>query len=426
VLSETLTYAFLLVPATVPDVTLVDEAMRIGYNWKFGPFELIDKLGSEWMAKRLKAEGRPVPAFLEKAAGKSFYRTQGGKLEYLTLEGDYAALKRPEGVLLLADVKRAGKPVEENASASLWDIGDGVLCLEFHTKANALDAAIFAMMRRATEIVGDGRGAWKGLVIHSESGAFSAGANLGVFAEQIKAGAFDKMEELLKEGQAAHHALRFAPFPTVAAPMGVAVGGGCEVLLHCSSIQAYAECAPGLVEANVGLLPGWGGVTQLLARATAALQAGTESPTMAVFKIVLSAKTASAAPEARDLFILRPTDGISMNKDRVLFDAKRKLLDLARDYHAPAPTRYALPGPTGRAALELEIESAAAKMSPHDVTIAKTLADLLCGTHSGADALASEEEMMESERKAFLTLARTPETLARIEHMLAKGKPLKN
>jgi 3-hydroxyacyl-CoA dehydrogenase len=428
VLSETLSYVFLLIPATVPDLTSVDEAMQLGYNWSLGPFELIDKLGADWMAKRLHAEGRLVSAFLQKAAGKTFYRLDGGKRAFLTLEETYAPIKRADGVLLLADIKRANRAVAENPSASLWDIGDGVLCLEVHTKMNVLDSAVLTMIHRALALIGDGRGSWKGLVIHNDAGNFSAGANLSLFADMIKAGAWDKLEAFLKEGQAAFRALRFAPFPSVAAPTGFALGGGCEMLLHCSALQAHAECFPGLVETGVGLIPGWGGCAQLLGRAAAALKGADGSPVTSVFRIVWQAKRAKSAAEARDLYILRPTDGITMNKDRLLFDAKQRVLDLARDYHAPEPLSFSLPGASGRAALDLEIESAKqqGKMGPHDLTIGKALAELLCGDQTGGDPASTEESLMAAERKAFMNLARTPETLARIQHMLATGKALRN
>ncbi len=426
VLSETVLYAFLLVPATVESVVEVDEAMRLGYNWKFGPFELIDKIGADWAVARLREEGRDVPPLLAMAAERGgFYKVQDGQLMFLGLEGAYHGVKRAPGVLLLEDIKRAHAPVEENPSAALWDVGDGVLCLEFRSKMNALDANIFDMMQRAVTLIGDGRGAWKGLVIYNESGNFSAGANLAFIRASIEAKAWAAIEEFIAKGQAAHHALRFAPFPTVAAPMGVALGGGCEVLLHASAIQAYCECAPGLVEANVGLVPGWGGCTQTLARA---LAAGGESPVTRAFDAIRMAKQAGTAAEARDLGILRPTDGISMNKDRLLFDAKARVLDLAKEYHAPAPAEIVLPGPAGRAALDLVLESARqqGKLTPHDEVIAKALMTILCGDEGGLSGAVSEEKLMETERRAFLFLCQTPETLARIAAMLDTGKPLRN
>lgn len=423
VLAETLSYAFLLVPATVPDVTLVDDGMKMGYNWSMGPFELIDKLGADWFAAKLRSEGRPVPALLEKASGRSFYRIDGGKKEFLQLDGSYAPIKRAEGILLLSDIKLAGKPVEKNGSAALWDIGDKVLCLEFTSKAGAIDADILAMIRKAIEMIGDGKGAWKGLVVGHDGGNFSAGANIAGFRDNIKAGTFDAIAETIADGQRTYSALRFAPFPAVAAPCGYALGGGCEITLHCAAVQAFCELTIGLVEVGVGLIPGWGGCTQMLGRSFAT--SGDVPPVSRVFSKIMTATTSKSAANAKELGFLRPTDGITMNRERLLFDAKRKVLALAEaGYSAPKPWEVTLPGPSGKSALEVELETT--KPSPHDATIGKMLAAVLCGEDGGLAGAVSEQQLMDAERALFVKLCRTPESLARIEHMLLKGKPLKN
>jgi len=424
VLSETLCYAFNLVPATVPDVTFVDEGMRLGYNWKFGPFELMDKLGADWMIARLKSEGRPIPDLMQKASGKSFYRVDGGRAEFLQIDGSFAPIKRAAGVMVLGDVKRASKPVEKNGSAALWDIGDGVLCLEFTSKANALDGDIFSMIHRAIALIGDGSGAWKGLVVYNEADNFSAGANLGYIRDSIKAGNFDAVDAFIKQGQTAYNALRFAAFPSVAAPAGAAMGGGCEVTLHCSAVQAYCELNIGLVETGVGLIPGWGGCTQMLGRFFATPSADGAPAVNRVFEMIAGAKSSKSGADAMAMGFLRPTDRISMNRDRLLFDAKARVLELAKGYEPPKPCLIDLPGPSGKSALELVLE--AGKASAHDMTIGKILADVLCGVEGGMSGPATEQQLMDAERSAFVKLAKTPETLARIEHMLEKGKPLKN
>ncbi|MDD5586929.1 MAG: 3-hydroxyacyl-CoA dehydrogenase NAD-binding domain-containing protein [Alphaproteobacteria bacterium] len=428
VLSETLSYAFQLVPATVADITAVDEAMRLGYNWQWGPFELIDQLGAGWMMQRLIKENRPVPELLRKAADKSFYRAEG-KLEFLALEGSYEPVKRPQGVLLLSDVKLAGKPMLSNASAAVWNIGDGVLCFEFTSKANAIDADILTLLDKTRNVIGDGRGAFKGLVIYNEGTNFSVGANIGFFLDCIKNAKWAAIEGIIKQGQAAYHALRFAPFPVVAAPMGMALGGGCEITLHCAAVQAYTEAYLGLVEANVGLIPGWGGCTQMLGRAYDARdRSGNTKPAVnQAFETISAAKVSKTAADAMDLQYLRPTDGITINKDRLLYDAKDKVLHLARDYHPPEVWQFHLPGAAGRSALDLVIETArqGGKVSPHDETIWKALGAVLCGGDNPAGPL-GEEQLMELECREFMRLIRTPESAARIEHMLNTGKPLKN
>ncbi|HBM91411.1 MAG TPA: 3-hydroxyacyl-CoA dehydrogenase [Rhodospirillaceae bacterium] len=424
VVSETLSYAFVLVPDTVADVTLVDDGMKMGYNWKFGPFELLDKVGADWFMEKLKSESREVPALLEKAAGKSFYRIDGGKRQFLQLDGTYADVPRAEGVLLLSDIKIGSQPVEKSASASLWDIGDGVLCLSFNTKAHIVDDGVLDMLNKTRELIGDGNGKWKGLVIHNE-GIFSAGANLASFRDSIKAGKFDEIDAYIKKGQDTYSKLRFAPFPSVAATSGSALGGGCELTLHCSAVQSYCEFAIGLVELGVGLIPGWGGCTQMLGRAAEAAKGcgcGCDDapPVNKVFELISTMRVSSSAADAMALGFLRKSDGISMNSDRLLFDGKKKVLELAQGYTPPASRTVDLPGPAGKAALELILE--AAKPSPHDTTIGTMFARVLCAEENGV----SEQKLMDIERELFVDLAKMPETLARIEHMLAKGKVLKN
>jgi len=428
VVSETLSYAFQLVPATVPDIAAVDEAMRLGYNWQYGPFELLDKLGASWMMNRLLKENRPIPELLRQASDKKFYRVEGGKLQCLTVDGSCQNISCAPGVVVLSDIKRACKPVLSNASASLWDIGDGVLCLEFTSAKNRIDGDIIVMLDRVRGLFGDGRSALKGLVIHNEGPNFSTGANLDFFMESIKANKFAAIEAFVKQGQAAYHALRFAPFPSVAAPMGLNLGVGCEMTLHCSAVQACAETDMGLVGVNVGLIPGMGGCAQILGRAfDLQKRLNTAKPAInQAFETISTASLSGTAAVAKDKQYLRPSDGITINKDRLLYDAKQKVLELAKGYRAPDPWQFSLPGPTGRAALDLVIESAkqAGKASPHDLIIWKALATVLCGGEDKGPL--TEKQIMDLEYREFMRLIRMPETAARIEHMLKTNKPLKN
>jgi 3-hydroxyacyl-CoA dehydrogenase len=430
VVSETLSYAFNLIPSTVPDITAIDEGMKKGFNWNLGPFELIDKVGAGWMMERLLKDNKPVPELLRQASDTSFYRTEGGKLQYLAIDGSYRNVKRAPGVLALADIKRANKPVLVNPSAAVWDIGDGVLCLEFTSKANAIDSDILAMLDKVREVIGDGRGALKGLVIYNEGDYFSVGANLNVFMNHIKAGKFADIEIFIRQGQAAYHALRAAKFPSVAAIIGMALGGGCEIALHGSTVQAHAEASLGLVCPKVGVIPGWGGCTQMLGRAFEAQKrfGGAKPAVNQAFETISSAQVSKSAAQARDMQFLRPADAITMNKDRLLFDAKQKVLELSKDYHPPEPWQFSLPGASGRSALDLVIEAAkqAGQASPHDVTVWKALAMVLCGGEGVPNGPITELQLMELECREFMRLIRTPETAARIEHMLKTGKPLRN
>jgi 3-hydroxyacyl-CoA dehydrogenase len=430
VLSQGLGYAAALVPQIADDIVAVDTAMRLGFNWQMGPFELIDRLGADWFMERLKADNKSVPLMLKQALGRSFYRVQEGRLEYLTTDGSYKIVERPAGVLLLEDIKRANKPVAKNGSASLWDIGDGVLCLEFHTKMNAIDTDTFAMIRKAIVTIGDGRGAWKGLVIGNEADNFSAGVNLALALFAINIAMYSAVEDIVKQGQETYQALRFAPFPSVAAPSGLALGGGCEITLSCSAVQAHAETYIGLVEAGVGVIPGWGGCAHMLGRAFAAKKrfGGPIPPISHVFETISMARVAKSSFEAQDIGYMRPTDGITMNRDRLLFDAKQRVLELAKDYHPPEPWILNLPGPTGRAALNLAIEGfrMLGKALPHDVTVSKSLASVLCGGDHDLTSPLTEAQILELERREFMKLIHTPETQARIEHTLKTGKPLRN
>ncbi len=430
VLSQALSYAAALVPQIADDIVAVDAGMQLGFNWKFGPFELIDKLGAGWFAERLKADGKPVPPFLQKAADKSFYRVENGKLEYLTVDGAYNPVQRSVGVLLLSDIKRASKPVTKNGSASLWDIGEGVLCLEFHTKMNAIDPDVLGMIKKAVSIIGDGKGQWKGLVVYNEGENFSVGVNLALAMFALNIAMYPAIEDLVKQGQDSYHMLRFAPFPSVAAPSGMALGGGCEITLNCSAVQAHAETYIGLVEVGVGLIPGWGGCAQMLGRAFSAKKrfGGPIPPISHVFETLSVAKVAKSAFDAQELQYMRQTDGITMNRDRLLYDARQRVLELAKDYKPPEPWVMNLPGPTGRAALGLAVESfrLIGKALPHDVTVSKALAAVLCGGEHDLTTQTTEEQILALERREFMKLIYMPETVARIEHMLKTGKPLRN
>jgi len=432
VLSQALTYAADLVPTIADTVVEVDEAMRLGYNWKFGPFEMIDQLGTGWFAEKLAAEGKRVPELLKTAAGRSFYRVENGKLQFLGTDGEYRDVKRPDGVLLLSDIKRASKPVTKNGSAALWDIGDGVLCLEFTGKMNALDADVMAMIRKAIDLIGDGsKGPYKALVVHNEASNFSVGANLGLALFALNIGMWPQVEQSIADGQMTYKALKYAPFPTVAAPSGMALGGGCEILLHASAVQAHAESYIGLVEVGVGLLPGWGGCKEMVLRHTANKKrpGGPMPPLAAAFEAISTAKVAKSAFEAKEMLFLKPTDGITFNKDRLLADAKAKALELAKDYKAPEPvTEIRLPGPTARAALELAVEGFAlqGKATPHDQVVGRHVAMVLSGGDTDITKPMTEDDLLALERKHFLALVKTPATIDRIEHMLETGKPLRN
>jgi len=426
VMSQTLAYAATVAPEIADDIQAVDEAMRLGYAWEQGPFEILDRIGPAWFADRLAAEGRPVPELLKKVGQGTFYRVEGGRLQQFTATG-YRDVVRPPGVVLLADIKRAAKPLARNGSASLWEVGDGVVCLEFHSRMNALDTDTIAMTRKAIEII---PGHYKGLVIYNEGQNFSVGANIGLVAFAANVGVWTELDAMVKAGQDTLRDLKRAPFPVVAAPSGMALGGGCEFLLHADAIQAHAETYAGLVEVGVGLIPGWGGCKETLWRWINAkgVPRGPIPAMAQAFEHIAMAKVSKSAMQARDMNILRPGDGVTMNRDRLLADARAKVLDLAKGYVPPGEPLFALPGKTGYLALYMAVEvmRLAGKITPHDLVVAKTLARVVSGADTDMTAVLRESELLDIERAGFMKLVREKATMARLEHMLETGRPLRN
>ncbi|MBW6533114.1 enoyl-CoA hydratase/isomerase family protein [Sphingomonas sp. RRHST34] len=427
ILGQVLSYAAMLVGEAADDVVAIDDAMKLGYNWKFGPFELIDRLGPGKLAERLRAEGRAVPAILETAGERSFYRVEGGVRQFLGRDGAYHNVPRAEGVLLLEDVKRRSAPVATSASAALWDVGDGVLCLEFTAKMNALDGEVAALIEQAVALV---PGRFKALVIYNEGSNFSAGANLGLALFAVKAGAWGEVEKLVAAGQRAFKALKYAPFPVVSAPSGLALGGGCEVLLHSDAVQAHAESYVGLVECGVGLVPGWGGHGELLDRLAKlpTMPKGPMPAVMKAFELISTAQVSKSAAQAKEMGFLRASDGVTMNRDRLLADAKARALALVDGYQPPEPPVYRLPGESGRVGIAGAVADFHRKRvaTDYDVVVAGRLAEVLTGGEADLVDVVSEEQLLALERAAFLESARDERTHARVESMLMTGKPLRN
>jgi 3-hydroxyacyl-CoA dehydrogenase len=429
VMGRTLAYAAALLPAIADRPETVDEAMRAGYGWKYGPFELIDRLGAGWLAAYLAAHGMAVPGYLALAAEKgAIYTVQDACRASLTADGALTPVPHKEGVLSLADLALAGPPVVQWESARLWDLGDGVACLDITTKMRTFSPPLLDAIGAALAYCAQH---FSALVIGGDSAPFSAGADLRIFIEALGAGGPDALERFVETGQATFQAVKYAPFPVVAAASGIALGGGCELLLHCDSIQAHAELAMGLVETKVGLIPGWGGCKEMLARySTAPGQIrGPVAPAIAAFDLIASARVSANAHDARKLRFLRPVDGITMNIEHLLADAKARALDLAAGYVPPEPPVAAPAGPSGASAIGnlTDSEQLAGRISAHDAVIRRALAMVLTGGAS-ADPLRPmmEADISHLERQAFVALGATPQTVERINHMLATGRPLAN
>lgn len=427
VMAETLSYAAGLVGEASDDILAIDEAMRLGYNWKWGPFELIDRIGGAWFVEKLAAAGYTLPPLLAGLGARTFYRIEDGRRQALTPSGTYAPVVRPEGVLWLEDIKLATSPLMKNASASLWDIGEGVACLEFTSKGNAMDGEIMALLDKAIDLV---ERKYKALVIYNEGPNFSVGANLGLALFAANIAAWGEIEKLVEAGQKTYRRLKYAPFPVVSAPSGMALGGGCEILLHSDAIQAHAESYIGLVECGVGLVPAWGGCKEMLGRwqSSGTLPKGPMPAPAKVFETVSTATVAKSAEEARDLMFLRPGDGITMNRYRLLADARAKALALAESYAPPKPFEVVLPGPSGKVAMQMAAEGFARRgiATRHDLVVAGALAEVLSGGDTDIVDTIGEDRILELEHESFMRLVRTNATLARFESVLETGKPVRN
>ncbi len=423
--ADTFCYAASLIPEIADDIATVDRAMRLGYNWRYGPFELLDRLGVRWFIERLQQQQEQIPALL--ADGEALYRVEKGKQHFLDAKGRYHPLQRAAGVMLLEDIKIQTTPILHNASASLWDIGDGVVCFEMHSKMNTLDPDNLGLLQQSIDKVTH---EYRAMVIYNEADNFSAGANLTLLAPAIQAEDWDTVKAIIHLGQNSYRMLKYAPFPVVGAPTGLALGGGCEILLHCDAIQAHAELYMGLVEVGVGLVPAWGGCKELLRRwmSHPKIAKGPIPPIAKTFELIGMAKVSQSAQEARDFLFLAETDGITMNRDRLLSDAKSRAIELAEQYQPPESPVFYLPGKSGWAAFDIALHNMylSGQATAYDVVIGRHLATVLSGGDTDIIQPLSEQELLDLELEAFLALLKNSQTLARLAHMLKTGKPLKN
>tara|TARA_A100001015_G_C15041304_1_gene739837 strand:- start:1459 stop:3849 length:2391 start_codon:yes stop_codon:yes gene_type:complete len=450
VLRDTLHYAASLVPEIADDIRSVDAAMRMGYNWKYGPFELIDRLGDnnvsgpKWFADALRKEGLDVPDIIQKAGDRPFYEEQNDTAHFLNVNGEYEPVPFNADSFMLSEVKT--KLITKNASASLWDIGDGIACLEFTSKMNSQDPTSLDMIAKATEIVAKD---FKGLVIANDGDNFCVGANIGVLLFAANLAAWKTIEGIIKQGQDAMMGLKYAPFPVVGAPTGMALGGGCEILLHCDAVQAHIETYTGLVEVGVGLIPGWGGCKEMIYRqlearrksdAIAAKMGGffsfispvktlnTMPAVSKAFEYIATATVSKSAEYAKSMLILNDKSRITMNRTRLLADAKATCLELSEDYQAPETYSITLPGSTARTGLKMAINSfvKSGKATPHDAVISQHVAEVLSGGDTDITEEITEQQLLDLERAVFMKMVRHPDSLDRIEHMLKTNKPLRN
>jgi 3-hydroxyacyl-CoA dehydrogenase len=426
VMSDALHYAASLVPEITDEIIYVDRAIRLGFNWKLGPFEMMDKMGPAWVAEKMKASGKDIPKLLQQVGDGTFYKVLEGKRNYLTTTGSYKPIERPEGVLKLKDIKDASQPIIKNESACLWDLGDGVACFEFTTKQNTFDLGVMDMINKSIDVV---QSQYKALVFFNETDNFSLGANLHAFMAAASGPDPEQASmEIMESGQLAYKKLKFAPFPAVGAPVGMTLGGGCELNLHCDAIVAHAELYMGLVEMGVGIIPGWGGCKEMLLRAEESAMGGALIGFRHVFETIGTARVSTSAFDAQRLMFLRKTDTIVMNRDRVLFEAKKRALSLVAGYKPPEEKRIKLPGRAGLTVVKMALSGlkAAGKMTAYDMVVAEKLGYILTGGPTDILHKVSEQQLFDLELQTNKELSQNQGTRDRIMHFVTTGKPLRN
>ena len=437
--ADNLIYAANRIPEISESIVEIDNAMKWGFNFEMGPFETWDALGVARSAARMEKEGFTVPACVKEMLAdghSSFYKMEAGQRFYFDFaSGQYRKIKVSDTIVSLATLKAADKVVDSCPSASLVDLGDGVYCFEFHTKMNALNGEIIDFMDKALEYV-DENGV--GLVIGNQAGgmpgAFSAGADLKYVRDLVGAGKFDDVDAFLARAQAGIQRARYSSFPVVAAPYGLTLGGGCEVCLGADRIVAHAELYMGLVEIGVGLLPGGGGCMNLWKKFIQSLPEAVTDADRAKFFIpafmnIAMAKVSMSAAEARANGFLGPKDRIVFNRDYLIGEAKKEVLNMVSEGYAP-PVKRPIPvfGQAAQGMINAELfnMSSAQFVTEHDAFLARRIASVLSGGEVRSNALVDEQVILTLERQAFIDFLKEEKTLARIDHMLKTGKPLRN
>ncbi|HEY1678376.1 MAG TPA: 3-hydroxyacyl-CoA dehydrogenase NAD-binding domain-containing protein [Candidatus Sulfotelmatobacter sp.] len=449
-LSDLWTYAANRVPEISDSIVEIDRAMKLGFNWELGPFELWDAAGVEATVARMKKEGKPVAANVEMmlATGqKSWYvddASASSGRKYFDLRDDgLEPLKVPEGVWSVTVAKKSNGVVKKNSGASLVDLGDGVACIEFHSKMNTLGTDIIGLINQTLKPNGPGDN-FDAFVITNDAANFSVGANLMLLLMSVQEEEWDDVDLVIRQFQGMTQAIKFSPKPVVSAPFGLCLGGGTEISLHAPARQPHAELYTGLVEVGVGLLPGGGGCKEMLLRAVdSAASAKGKSSNEALagsvemmeamkkaFETIATAKVATSAHEARGLGFLSESDRITMNRERVLSDAKARALELVRNgYEPPVPrTDIPAPGESLLAALKMGVHLMRQGdfITDYEVKLGGKIAEVLCGGNVTPGTPVSEQYILDLEREGFKSLCGERKTQERIQYTLKTGKTLRN
>ncbi|QRG67004.1 3-hydroxyacyl-CoA dehydrogenase/enoyl-CoA hydratase family protein [Brevibacillus choshinensis] len=417
------------------DIVAVDQAMKWGFGWELGPFETWDAIGVEKSVTRMREEGERIPALVEEllASGKhSFYQKNEGKVAAFSIGGVYKNVEEKKEKINLAALKEQGKLIRKNAGAALIDLGDGVACLEFTSPNNALGLDVLQMANIAADEVQKN---FLGLVIGNQGKNFCVGMNLAMALMEAQDENWLELDMLVNNFHKAGRALRYMHRPVVAAPFGMTLGGGVEVVYLADRVQASAETYLGLVEVGVGLLPGGGGTKEMLFRAMENVPEGGSVPVDSfpfvakAFETIATAKVSTSGQEAINLGYLRPADRVSVNPDHLLYDAKQLVLTMDKEgYTPPAPRKIRVIGETGYANLRQNVYAMkkSGYITDHDELIVSKIAYVMSGGNVPAGTVVTEEYILELEKKAFLELIKTPKSQQRMQHMLTKNKPLRN
>ena len=421
VLSETLSYAASLVPEVTEDVTQIDDAMKLGYNWVKGPFELIDEIGIDYFVNRLETSARDVPDFLENSTNKKFYINSNSILSTLTSSGELKPIVRPKGVLRFSEARQTLAPINSNESASWFEYEDAAV-VEFHSKANALDSQSLDMISDAVTAA-ENKGL-KGVIIHNDFQHFSCGVSLWSVRNCFEKNDFDGLDDFLAYFQNTMLQMRNSSLPVVAAPVGMSIGGGFEVVLHADHVVSHANSVMGLVESFVGVVPAGGGCKEMLYRWTEKLNDTQKGAWKSFMNIGLGRK-ANSPQEADALSMRRPGDTFQMNRDRIL-DAALSTIGATKKAAKREP--LALSGAEHyQEMLEwLEVNHKKGMLTPHDVTVGTEIGRVMSGGECPAGTVFSEQDILNAERSSFIRLAQTQETQARIVAMLDNGITLRN
>jgi 3-hydroxyacyl-CoA dehydrogenase len=444
-LSDLWTYSANRIPEISDTVVEIDRAMRLGFNWELGPFELWDAAGVEGTVGRMKKEGRPVAANVEKLLGSgknSWYeddaQSPSGRAYFDLASGSYKPVQVAAGVWSVAVAKKSNGVVKKNSGASLVDLGDGVGCIEFHSKMNTLGADIVQFISQTLKPgAGDN---FEAFVITNDAANFSVGANLMLLLMSAQEEEWDEVELAIRAFQGMTQAIKFSPKPVVIAPFGMTLGGGVETSLHAAARQPHAELYMGLVEVGVGLLPGGGGCKEMLLRAidsASTIRPGGRGESVEMmeamkkaFETIAMAKVSTSAHEARGLGFLNGSDRITMNRDRVLSDAKARALELVRAGYEPPQMRMDLPAPgeniLAMLKLGIHLMRQGEYISDHEVKIGTRVAEVLCGGNVTPGTPVSEQYILDLEREGFKSLCGEKKTQERIQFTLKTGKTLRN